>query len=120
MAHKMTRLTRICSALVLSFALVLTGQGMAMARGMSPAVDAIVICTGHGPVVMSVDADGNPTAPAHLCPDCAMNLLQGVLSQGVALTSFAGWEKIKAHYRTVALACPGPRAAHARDPPWGL
>ena len=93
---------------------------MAMARGMAPAADEIVICTGQGAVVMTIDADGNPTAPAHLCPDCAMNLLQGVLSQGVALTSFTCWQKVRAHYQTLAQACPGLYATQARDPPRGL
>jgi len=70
---------RTLTALFLSFALVIMSYGTASARGASSAVDSMVICIGTGSVVVYVDADGQPTAAPHLCPDCALHLLVGVL-----------------------------------------
>lgn len=55
----------ITLALMLSFASVV----LASARGNAPAVGEIVICSGFGTHAIAVDADGNPTGPAHICPD---------------------------------------------------
>ena len=70
----MARLTpHIAGALALI--LVLTSGAMAVARGQTMAAGSIVICAGAGPVSIPVDAEGNPTGPAHICPDCALGLL---------------------------------------------
>ena len=116
----MTVLTRIFPSLVLSLALVLTGQSMAIARGMAPAADQIVICTGTGPVMILIDSEGNPTAPSHLCPDCALSLLQAVFPPETGLSGLAGWRKVEMHYVAIVVADPGPAFSHARDPPSGL
>ncbi|MEX0349094.1 MAG: hypothetical protein AB3N15_06675 [Paracoccaceae bacterium] len=71
---------RIYFALAVSALLALTGQGLAMSRGVSAAVGQMVICTGTGPVVVHVDAEGQPTGPPHYCPDYAVSLL-GALAQ---------------------------------------
>ena len=34
----------------------------------------MVLCTGTGPLTVSVDENGQPTGPAHICPDCALSL----------------------------------------------
>lgn len=54
------------------FALILavTGQSMAVARGASDPAGQMVLCTGNGPVTVYMDADGNPAAAPHMCPDC--------------------------------------------------
>ncbi|WP_245222580.1 hypothetical protein [Ruegeria sp. HKCCSP351] len=62
----------------LSLLLVLTGQGLAMSRGMDKAVGQMVLCTGTGPVVVYMDENGQPTAPPHYCPDYAISLLGAV------------------------------------------
>lgn len=62
----------------LSLLLVLTGQGVAVSRGMDAAVGQMVLCTGTGPVVVYMDADGQPTSPPHYCPDYAQTLLGAV------------------------------------------
>ncbi|MDX1780615.1 MAG: hypothetical protein R3256_04770 [Thalassovita sp.] len=54
--------------------LTLTGQSMAVARGMPNAEGEIVLCTGTGPVSVLVDKDGAPVGPPHICPDCALTL----------------------------------------------
>ncbi|MFK7940687.1 MAG: hypothetical protein AB8B82_15000 [Roseovarius sp.] len=115
----MKRVLRILSGLVLSLALVLTGQSMAMARGMAPAADEIVICTGHGPVILTVDADGNPTAPAQLCHDCAMNLVQGLLTNDLVLSRMTTWQKVSPAHVTYPAVRLTLRAPQARGPPRG-
>lgn len=70
---------RISVALALSLLVGLTGQGLANSRGMNAAVDQMEICTGTGPVILYVDADGQPTAPPHYCPDFALMLLGALL-----------------------------------------
>ena len=62
-------------ALILALLLALTGQSMAVARGMPGASGEIVLCTGTGPVSVLVDEDGQPVGPSHICPDCALSLI---------------------------------------------
>jgi len=59
-------------ALLLALTLTLTAQSMAVARGMAMPAGTVVLCTGAGAVSVAVDQDGQPTGPAHYCPDCAM------------------------------------------------
>lgn len=63
---------------VLSLLVVLTGQGVAASRGMDRAVGQMVLCTGTGPVVVYMDAEGQPTQAPHFCPDYALTLLGAV------------------------------------------
>ncbi len=62
-------------AVCLSLMLVLTSGAMAVARGQATAAGSVVLCTGAGPVAIQVDAQGQPTGPVHICPDCALSLL---------------------------------------------
>ena len=55
--------------------LVLTSQNMAVARGMPHAAGKIEMCTGTGPVMISVDENGEPIGPPHICPDFAATLI---------------------------------------------
>ncbi|WP_050603241.1 hypothetical protein [Ruegeria sp. 6PALISEP08] len=70
---------------VLSLLLVLTGQGLAMSRGMDKAVGQMVLCTGTGPVVVYMDESGQPTAPPHYCPEYALSLLGAIAVADPAL-----------------------------------
>lgn len=72
-------------ALLLALVLAFTGQGMAVARGAPGPDGSMVICTGTGPVMIYLDADGTPTSPPHLCPDCAMSLLQTGINAALTL-----------------------------------
>jgi hypothetical protein len=56
-------------ALFLVLCVALTSQAFALARGHSAATTQMVICTGSGFISVTFDAQGNPTGPAHLCPD---------------------------------------------------
>ncbi|MBQ0749933.1 MAG: hypothetical protein KBT70_07000 [Roseovarius sp.] len=57
-------------ALGLCLVLALTSQSLAVARGAAQPVGQIVLCTGTGPVTVTVDAEGQPVAAPYLCPDC--------------------------------------------------
>lgn len=54
---------------VLLLALLVAGQSLAVARGQAAGVMEMVLCTGFGTQVITVDAEGNKVSPAHLCPD---------------------------------------------------
>jgi hypothetical protein len=66
--------------LVLAALLALTSQSLATARGHAAVAGEIVLCSGEGLVTITVDAQGNPTGPAHYCPDCALSLFVAVES----------------------------------------
>ena len=72
----MRRILHSYLAIALSLMLVFTGQSLAVARGMPGPSGQMVICTGQGPVMISVDADGNPAGAPHICPDGALALIQ--------------------------------------------
>ena len=60
---------------VVVLALVLTSQAMAVARGMPGAAGYAEYCLNNAPVMVPVDAEGNPTGPPHICPDFSLSLL---------------------------------------------
>ena len=70
----MTRGMRTYLGIVLALLLAVTGQSMAVARGMPGAEGSIVLCTGTGPVMVTVDDNGQPVGPPHICPDFAAML----------------------------------------------
>lgn len=63
---------RALLALVLSLALVATGQVMASARGQVLAGLPVEICSVDGLIIVTLDAEGRPVGPAHLCPDLVL------------------------------------------------
>lgn len=71
--------------LVLSLLVCLTGQGVAASRGVDVAVGQMVLCTGTGPVVVYMDADGQPVKAPHYCPDYALTLLGAVVPEEAAV-----------------------------------
>lgn len=75
---EMKAVVRIFLALTLSLVLVLTGQSLAQSRGVTMAQGQVEICTGSGPVMVYVDADGQPTQAPHYCPDFALTLLSAL------------------------------------------
>ncbi len=58
--------------------LVLTSVAAGVARGQADPVGQMVICSGHGPVMVHIDANGDPTGPPVLCPDGVLALLSAV------------------------------------------
>ena len=74
----MTRLARI-TALTLALLVAITSQQLAVARGMAmTAAGEAVLCTGQGTVTITLDDQGNPMGPVHICPDCALSLMAAV------------------------------------------
>lgn len=60
-----------CLALVIAA----TSLTMAVARGQVSTGDSIVICSGYGAVTITLDAQGNPVGPVHICPDCVLGAM---------------------------------------------
>lgn len=74
----MLRLRRHVAA-VMAMVLVLTGHSMAIARGMTGPEGFAEYCIGESAVMVPVDAEGNPTGPAHFCPEASFSLLNWVV-----------------------------------------
>lgn len=96
---------RPLTALLLALLLALSSGTMAVARGQATAVGTMVLCSGQGPVAVPVDAEGNPTGPAHICPDCALSLFAAHSAPPPALA------------RPATAALPASVAPEARIPP---
>jgi len=104
-------------AILLVSVLGLTSHSMAIARGMPTASGYMELCTGTGPVMMPVDADGNPTGPSHICPEFSLSLMDAVATVPVvAALSEGRGQRIGDAYevsrRVIRLVM-----ASARDPP---
>lgn len=73
-------------ASALALLIVVTSQQLAIARGQPHAMGQVEICSGDGIIVMTLDADGNPVGPAHICPDAALNLITGFTFESPEIT----------------------------------
>lgn len=113
----MTGLLRITLAFALSILLGLTGQSIATSRGVDHAVGQMVLCTGTGPVIVYMDAEGQPTKPPHYCPDYALSLLGALLADQPALPPAPGHASVAPERaRGNLIAAPLPLNP-ARAPP---
>lgn len=63
------RSLRSLGAVLLAVMLSLTSVTLAVARGQAPAAGQIEVCSGLGLQTITVDADGKPVGPPHVCPD---------------------------------------------------
>lgn len=104
--------------LTLALMIAVTSQQMAMARGvMKDAQGQVILCSGQGPIVVTLDAQGDPIGPVHFCPDCALKVLAYV---DVPITVKTRVIHIQTLTQTTVqtpeiLLIPIP--AQARDPP---
>lgn len=71
-------------------ALVLTGHSMAVARGMPGVAGYVEYCIGHTPVMVAVDAEGNPTGESHICPEFSLSLLNLVAEETAQIVAPQG------------------------------
>lgn len=97
--------------------LAVTSLTMAVARGQVQIAGEIVICTGYGITTVTVDDEGNPTGPVHLCPDMVLGMMAALDTPPPVLTRPEGRvERIEASApaRLRGSSVPQPRA---RDPP---
>ena len=105
---------------VTTFALILmigvTSVQLAAARGQSPAVGTMEICTGTGPMHILVDENGEPTGGVMICPDYAMAFFADVWADPPAALRVEAWQDvwvgqggvISAHHIRVESQARGP------------
>ncbi len=60
--------------LALGLALCVMVTSHAIAAGRGGAAHPTELCVGLNTVVVYLDENGDPTAPPHYCPDCALHL----------------------------------------------
>lgn len=65
-------LSRISLSIALALSLALASIGHAQARHQAQGATAMVICTGHGLVRITLDAKGKPVELTLPCPDCIL------------------------------------------------
>ncbi len=105
--------------LMLALVLALTGQSMAVARGMPDAAGRIVLCKGAGPITVLVDDEGQPVGPAHICPDCALSLFaMGAAVSEMPVRRLGKGVRLRPEAAVRMGALDGP-VARARGPPVG-
>lgn len=101
----------------LALLLALTGQSMAVARGTPNAAGQIVMCTGTGPTVVSVDDTGQPVGPPYICPDFATSLFAATyLPPAVPVRPLTRALVLPLPARTLVVSLKAPSAS-ARGPP---
>lgn len=99
-------------SMLLMLTLGLTSATAGSARGQMRVAGEIVICSGQGVVTISIDAQGNPTGPIHICPDCVLTLLETPEYNLHNVLIQSGWQKITQRWVHILL----PRADLARSP----
>ncbi|WP_254429185.1 MULTISPECIES: hypothetical protein [unclassified Ruegeria] len=109
-------LTRILP-FALSLLVTLTGQGFAVSRGVDAAVGQMVLCTGSGPVVVYVDAEGQPTQAPHFCPDFALTVLGAVSMAEAAIPDAPKQPQPRLKRGLGDLITPSVASQSARAPP---
>ena len=111
-------LLRPLSGLLLALLMALTSVTMAVARGQAPMGDPVEICGGYGQVFVTLDANGQPAAPRHACPEC----LGGVTAldlPGITQAVTRPQSLVRVAFATItviASSLPPPQAS-ARGPP---
>ncbi|SIS67606.1 hypothetical protein [Phaeovulum vinaykumarii] len=102
----MWRPARTLFTLLLALVLGATSLTMAVARGQTRAAGEIVICTGYGFSTITVDANGDPVGPVHICPDMVLGLMAALDAPPVVFMRPEG--------RVERLAPPAPHLVRAR------
>lgn len=115
----MRHLIRSYLTLFLVFAITLTAHSAGAAAGMRDAAGQMVICSGSGPVVIYVDADGQPTRAPHDCPDCISAALDVVLPVQHAEHATPEPMRRGEFFVAIRLQSRMPLQAGARSPPVG-
>ncbi|MCR9109891.1 hypothetical protein [Marivita sp. XM-24bin2] len=108
---------RNITALALAVLVALTSVQFAAARGQSPAVGVMEICTGTGPLHILVDETGDPTGGVMICPDYAMAVFADVWTQSPELGRVKLWHAVWLPRSAVDAASILEKTAQARGPP---
>ena len=111
------RVMRSVLSAAMAVILAVTSLTMAVARGETRMGTEIVICTGYGITTVTVDEEGNPTGPVHLCPDMVLGMMAALDTPPPVFTRPEGRVERIEPVEPVQLRgtqVPQPRA---RDPP---
>ncbi|WP_439522230.1 hypothetical protein [Marivita sp.] len=94
-----------------------TSVQLAAARGQSPAVGTMEICTGTGPVHILVDENGQPTGGVMICPDYALAFYADMTTPMPEARRVDAWHVLwMSQMDVLAAEHPTPQS-QARDPP---
>ena len=105
------------TGLALALLIGITSVTFAAARGQSPAVGTMEICTGTGPIHILVDENGEPTGGVMICPDYALAFFADVWTAGPKVHTVPLWQAMwMPHTTEPALGTVGA-VAQARGPP---
>ena len=113
----MKRSFRAYWGILLALMLAVTGQSMAVVRGMPGAAGQIILCTGQGVVSVSVDENGQPVERPHICPDCAMSLFAFAAQEPALPSRPLGRSETLVPLRKSFAAAARKVAPAARGPP---
>ena len=106
----------LISALLVSL-IVLTAQSAAAARMMPDAAGQMVICTSTGPMMVYVDAHGEPTGAPRICPEFALSLIVAVAFESAVVDARGAWVALEAAQVPFAQAALQLGTPNARGPP---
>ncbi len=110
-------MTRILT-LTLALLIAVTSQQMAMARGLTKdARGQVILCTGQGPTVVTLNAQGEPIGPVHICPDCALTLMAYVDAPIAVETRVVHIQTLAQTFVSTPQILVIPITSQARDPP---
>ncbi|MDF1620933.1 hypothetical protein [Pseudothioclava nitratireducens] len=111
------RYARLSIVGLMALILAATSLTMAVARGQTRVAGEIVICTGYGMTTITVDANGQPTGPVHLCPDMVLGMMAALDTPPPTFTRPEGLvERVEAPEPVLAAAQSAPDS-RARGPP---
>ena len=105
--------------LVLMLAVFVTGLSLAHARGMPGAAGYAELCLGGTPVMVAVDAEGNPTGEAHVCPEFALSLMLALDAGFVPSPAPVVLAEAEGGVSGTLSEGRAPTVARARGPPVG-
>jgi len=108
---------RAMTTLGLCLFLAATSVTLAVARGAPGPAGVMVICTGDGLSRVTVDADGQPVAPPHVCPDCLLALHATAPRDPLPAPQAAGTTARNPFADARHAAAPARPAMLARAPP---
>jgi hypothetical protein len=102
------------------FAAILALTSVTLALGQHAQMGAVqlVLCSDLGDTVITLDAKGNPAAPAHVCPDCVATIAAQDVPAGAALPltplSSRLWQAVPSEHANLSRSHP---PTYARGPP---
>lgn len=103
---------------LLSLLIALTGQAAAVAHAAPGPSGQIELCTGSGPVMVYVDANGTPVGDPVYCPDFALSLILALDLAPVVPGSVEGLSEVSVPVvRATAMSGRDVRHRLARGPP---